>query len=64
MARVEALLPHPAAVVIASHRGDHPRGEPWSDQQTERPDSLGLRFMAAGLSPVAFFFSGNHIIRR
>ena len=66
MARAEALLPHPAAAEIPIDRipMDLSRGEPWSDHQTDHPTGDRFEVMAAGLSPVAFSFSENHIIRR
>ena len=59
MARAEALLPHPAAARIPIGRipKDLSRGEPWSDHQTDHPTGDRFEVMAAGLSPVAFFFS-------
>jgi hypothetical protein len=56
MARAEALLPHPAAGGIPI---DLSRGEPRSDHQTDHPTGDRFEVMAAGLSPVAFFFSGQ-----
>jgi hypothetical protein len=66
MARAEALLPHPAAAAIPivgfpvdRIPMDLSRGEPWSDHQTDHPTGDRFEVMAAGLSPVAFFFSGQ-----
>jgi hypothetical protein len=56
MARAEALLPHPAAARIPIGLS---KGEPWSDHQTEHPNRARFEVMAAGLSPVAFFFTGQ-----
>jgi hypothetical protein len=59
MARAEALLPHPAAAAILRDAVpiDLSRGEPWSDHQTEHPNRVRFEVMAAGFSPVAFFFT-------
>lgn len=55
MARAEALLPHPAAEPIQiRHRRAVVRTEDPAPSQR-----AGGAFMAAGISPVAFFFAGN-----
>jgi len=71
MARAEALLPHPAAaaipIVAIPMDGlpmDLSRGEPWSDHQTDDPKRVRYEVMAAGLSPVAFFFLRQSNINR
>jgi hypothetical protein len=51
MARAEALLPHPAAALLGVKASRGPITRPIT------PTGDRLQVMAAGLSPVAFFFS-------